>query len=83
VGRHVIMVCDSISCWVLGCEEIVGHLKALLGIQFGETTPDNRFTLLPVTCLGLCEEAPAMMVDDDAYGNLTPEKIDEIIKNYE
>jgi NADH-quinone oxidoreductase subunit E len=83
VGRHVIMVCDSISCWVLGFEEIVGHLKALLGIQFGETTPDNRFTLLPVTCLGLCEEAPAMMVDDDTYGNLTPEKIDKIIKNYE
>jgi NADH-quinone oxidoreductase subunit E len=83
VGRHVIMVCDSITCWVMGLEEIVGHLNSLLGIQFGETTPDNRFTLLPVTCLGLCEEAPAMMVDDDVYGNLTPDKIDEIIKNYE
>jgi NADH-quinone oxidoreductase subunit E len=83
VGRHVIMVCDSVSCWVTGYEDIINHLRSILGIEIGETSPDNRFTLLPVTCLGLCEQAPAMMVDENIYGHLTAEKIDEIIKKYE
>jgi NADH-quinone oxidoreductase subunit E len=83
VGRHVVMVCDGISCWVMGHEEILEHLKSVLGIQFGETTPDNRFTLLPVTCIGLCEQAPAMIIDGVSYGNLSKEKIDEILKKYE
>jgi NADH-quinone oxidoreductase subunit E len=57
----------------------MGHLKARLGIEPGQTTPDGLFTLLPAGCLGLCEQAPAMLVDGQPYGNLSPEKADEIL----
>jgi NADH-quinone oxidoreductase subunit E len=83
VGRHVILVCDGVSCWVTGCEPIREHLAARLGIGPGQTTPDGRFTLLPAACLGQCEKAPALMIDKDIHGNLTPEKVDEILARYE
>jgi NADH-quinone oxidoreductase subunit E len=76
VGRHVIMVCDSVSCWIMGQERPQQHLLDRLGIKFGETTPDNRFTLLPIVCLGCCDHAPAMMVDGDLHSDLDPHKID-------
>jgi NADH-quinone oxidoreductase subunit E len=82
VGRHVILVCDSISCWVMGYNPLLDLLKTNLGIAFGETTQDKRFTLLPISCLGACDRAPAMMVDDDLYGPVTPETIGEILDNY-
>lgn len=82
VGRHVILVCDSISCWVMGYNPLLNVLKAKLGIAFGETTDDKRFTLLPISCLGACDRAPAMMVDDDLYGPVAPEKLDEILNKY-
>lgn len=82
VGRHVITVCDSISCWIMGYNPILDMLKARLGISFGETTEDNRFTLLPASCLGACDRAPAMLVDNDLYGPVTPEMIDEILGKY-
>lgn len=82
VGRHVILVCDSISCWVMGYSEILGMLKEQLGISYGETTPDGRFTLLPVPCLGTCDHAPAMMVGRDLHRDLTPEKIARILEEY-
>lgn len=82
VGRHVILVCDSISCWVMGYNPLLDLLKARLGIAFGETTTDQRFTLLPISCLGACDRAPAMMVDEDLYGPVTPEMMDEILKKY-
>jgi NADH-quinone oxidoreductase subunit E len=81
VGRHVILVCDTISCWIVGQEEVYAHLKKQLGIDWGQTTPDGRFTLLPVPCLGACDKAPAMMIDDELYGDLTREKLDEILRN--
>jgi NADH-quinone oxidoreductase subunit E len=80
VGKHVILVCDSVSCWIMGYEEVRSHLLNRLGIQFGQTTGDGRFTLLPVPCLGACDQAPAMMVNDKLYGNLDPVKIDEILE---
>jgi NADH-quinone oxidoreductase subunit E len=80
VGKHVILVCDSVSCWIMGYEEVRSHLLKRLGIQFGQTTGDGRFTLLPVPCLGACDQAPAMMVNDKLFGNLDPAKIDEILK---
>ena len=80
VGKHVILVCDSVSCWIMGYEEVRSHLLNRLGIQFGQTTGDGRFTLLPVPCLGACDQAPAMMVNDKLYGNLDPAKIDEILE---
>ncbi|MBD3225766.1 MAG: NADH-quinone oxidoreductase subunit NuoE [Caldithrix sp.] len=83
VGRHVILICDSISCWVTGYEQIKEHLFERLGIALGETTKDNRFTLLPMACLGACDHAPVIMIDDDLYHDLTPEKIDQILENYE
>jgi NADH-quinone oxidoreductase subunit E len=83
VGRHVILICDSVSCWLLDYKSLVAHLGETLGIGFGETTSDGRFTLLPIPCLGACDHAPAMMVDADFHGDLTPEKVDEILKSYE
>ena len=82
VGRHVIWICDSVSCWITGFPGLLEHLKTRLGIGLGETTADGRFTLLPNACLGLCEQAPAMMVDRDVHGNLTPEKIDRVLSQY-
>jgi NADH-quinone oxidoreductase subunit E len=82
VGRHVILVCDSISCWVMGYNPLLDVLKTKLGVTFGETTADKRFTLLPISCIGACDRAPAMMVDEDLYGPVTPETMDEILKKY-
>jgi NADH-quinone oxidoreductase subunit E len=82
VGRHVILVCDTVSCWILGYNAVREHLSRRLGIGLGQTTPDGRFTLLPVACLGACDHAPAMMIDDDLHGDLTPETIDRILEKY-
>ena len=82
VGRHVILVCDSISCWVMGYNPLLDLLKEKLAISFGETTEDKRFTLLPISCLGACDRAPAMMVDEDLYGPVTPESMDKILGEY-
>jgi len=80
VGKHVIMVCDSVSCWVCGEERVMQHLTRKLGVQPGETTPDGLFTLLVICCLGHCDQAPAMMLDGEIVGNLTEGKIDEMIE---
>jgi NADH-quinone oxidoreductase subunit E len=82
VGRHVILVCDGVSCWLVGYESIKQHLMDRLGIGFGGTTADGKFTLLPSACLGVCEEAPAMMIDDEVYTKLTPSLVDEILDKY-
>ena len=79
VGRHVILICDSISCWVMGEERMLDHLERKLGIQPGETTENGVFTLLPTVCLGHCDLAPVMMLDGEIIGNLTEEKIDRIL----
>ncbi len=80
VGRYVIRVCDSTVCWMHGHQSLIDHLSSRLGIEMGGTTPDGLFTLLPVVCIGYCDFAPAIMVNKDVYGNLTPEKIDELIE---
>jgi len=82
VGRHVILVCDSVSCWVMGFNPLLDIIMKRLGIGFGETTGDKRFTMLPISCLGTCDRAPAMMVDDDLYGPVTPEMMEEILDKY-
>ena len=83
VGRFVIKVCRSLPCALLGSEAVVGYLSAKLGIAPGQTTADGRFTLEGVECLGLCEQAPAMMINDQAFGNLTPQRIGEILSSLE
>ncbi|MBI5571617.1 MAG: NADH-quinone oxidoreductase subunit NuoE [Desulfomonile tiedjei] len=82
VGRHVILVCDSVSCWIMGYESLVAHLTRRLGIGMGETTADGRFTLLPIQCLGSCHTAPALMIDADLHEELDEQKLDAILAQY-
>ena len=79
VGEHLIQVCTNISCSLLGAEHLIGYIGRKLGIQPGETTQDQKFTLLEVECLGSCGTAPMMQVDDAYYENLTEEKVDRIL----
>lgn len=80
LGKFHIQVCSNLSCSLAGGEKILEHLKARLGIRIGQTTPDGKYTLTEVECLGACEQAPCMMVNFDYYGNLDPEKIDRILE---
>jgi NADH-quinone oxidoreductase subunit E len=82
VGRHVIYLCDSVSCWIMGADQQCRYITELLGASPGETTTDGRFTLVPIVCLGACDHAPVMMIDDDTHFDLTPEKIDRILERY-
>jgi NADH-quinone oxidoreductase subunit E len=82
VGRHVILLCDSVSCWIMGYERVRQRLRERLGVGFGETTADERFTVLPIVCLGACDHAPTMMVDDDLCRGVDAEKLDEILARY-
>jgi NADH-quinone oxidoreductase subunit E len=82
VGRHVILVCDSVSCWITGEEGVLSHLQRRLGVGLGGTTTDGQFTLLPTGCLGACDTGPAMMIDGKLYDSLTPERADEILTKY-
>jgi NADH-quinone oxidoreductase subunit E len=82
VGRHVILICDSVSCWITGYDNLVAHFKNKLGIEPGQTTNDGRFTLLTIPCLGVCEHAPAMVVDRQTFWELTEDKIDKILEDF-
>jgi NADH-quinone oxidoreductase subunit E len=82
VGRNVILICDSVSCMIMGYESLYDFISQKLGIGFGGTTPDGKFTLLPVSCLGDCDNAPAMMINDDHFNRLTIEIIDELLERY-
>jgi NADH-quinone oxidoreductase subunit E len=82
VGKHVVLVCNSVSCWIMGCEKIANSLKDKLAIGYGETTADDRFTLLTIPCLGTCDHAPAMIIGEDLHRDLTSEKLDDILKLY-
>src|SRR5210317_5039 len=79
VGKYVIHVCDSVVCWMDGYESIRDHLCNKLGVEMGETTSDGLFTLLPVCCIGYCDLSPAMLINKEVYGPLTPEKVEEIL----
>lgn len=80
VGKRVIHCCDSISCWTMGGASLLQHIERQLGISAGETTSDGIFTLLPCCCLGNCGKAPTMMIGDTLYGELTPERATEILR---
>ncbi|MEO8592343.1 MAG: NADH-quinone oxidoreductase subunit NuoE [Candidatus Solibacter sp.] len=82
VGRHVIYFCDSVSCWIMGSDQQCRHLTKRVQVEPGETDADGRFTLVPIVCLGACDHAPVMMIDDDLHLDLTPEKIDRILERY-
>lgn len=82
VGRHIILLCDSISCYVMGYRGLYEALQQKLAIRFGETCRDRRFTLLPNACLGCCDHAPALMIDEDLYRDVTVEMLDRILSKY-
>lgn len=80
VGRHLLQVCRTVSCWLCGGHDLQRHLEERLGIKEGETTPDGRFTLIGVECLGSCGTAPVMQVNETYYENLTPEAVDRLLE---
>ena len=83
VGKYHIQVCSNLSCTLMGAEKLIDYLTEKLGIQPGETTPDKKFTLTTVECLGACEQAPSMMVNLKYYGDLDRKKIDKILDKLE
>jgi NADH-quinone oxidoreductase subunit E len=79
VGEHVIFLCDSVSCWIMGRDAVCTHLQKRLGITPGETTADGMYTLLPIVCLGHCDHAPAMLLDDTLHGDVDAMGIDKLL----
>jgi len=80
VGKYVIHVCDSVICWMDGYESIKDYICKKLDIDLGGTTADSLFTLLPVCCIGYCDQSPAMLINRKVYGHLTQQKVDEILE---
>ena len=83
VGRHVVMVCDSVSCYVMGCDRLRAAVEDRLGVKPGQTTEDGRFTLLPIVCLGACDRAPAMQIDKELFGPVDADDLDGIFGGFE
>jgi NADH-quinone oxidoreductase subunit E len=82
VGKHVIWICDSVSCWIMGYDQVRDRLTELLGTRLGETSAEGHFTMLPNVCLGACDHAPVLMIDDDLHRNVQPDKIEAILDRY-
>lgn len=80
-GKYLIQVCSTLSCYLRGSREIVEHIKEKYGIGPGETTPDGKFTLWKVECLGSCGTAPVVQINDDYYEDMTIEKLDQVLEN--
>ena len=83
VGRHVIMLCDSVSCYVMGCDKVRIALCDQLGVSMGETTPDGRFTVLPIVCLGACDRAPVMTIDEELITNLSSDTLPATLSRFD
>ena len=81
VGKYLIMVCKGTACYVNGAERIIDAIREELGIGNNETTGDGLFSLSNVSCLGCCSLAPVMMIDEDTYGSLTPDKVKQILRD--
>lgn len=81
-GKYVIRVCENAPCHVTGAKEVLEAIKAELGIDVNETTECGTFTLETTSCLGVCGVAPVIMINDEVYGNLTPEKVVEVLRGY-
>ncbi|NCO82735.1 MAG: NADH-quinone oxidoreductase subunit NuoE [Nitrospirae bacterium CG02_land_8_20_14_3_00_44_33] len=82
MGRHIVQLCTNVSCMILGAEKLADFLKNKYGLEPGGTTPDKRFSLVIMECIGACGTAPAMLVNDDFYENLTEKYIGEILERY-
>jgi NADH:ubiquinone oxidoreductase subunit E len=82
LGRHVIKVCKSVPCYLRSNRAVIDAIEKDLGIGPGQTSRDGLFSLERVNCIGACDKAPAMMIDDDVFGDLTPERVPEILAGY-
>ena len=82
VGRHVIRLCASVSCWVMGYDALRDALLKHLGVTMGQTTPDGRFTVLPNQCLGCCDHGPALMIGRDLHHDVNTAKLAELLEPY-
>jgi NADH-quinone oxidoreductase subunit E len=82
VGRHVIRLCASVSCWVLGADPLRDGLLKHLGVGIGETTPDGRFTVVPNQCLGCCDRAPALMIGRDLHRDVDVANLASVLEPY-
>ena len=82
LGKHVIRLCEDAPCHVAGGRAVWEALEQEIGVPFGETTLDGQWSLLPTSCIGACAVGPVMMIDDEIYGNLTPDKVREILARY-
>ncbi len=81
-GRHVVQVCRSEACQAVQCRRTEAHARQRLGVEFGGTTPDGTFTLEAVYCLGNCAAGPSVMIDEQLYGRVTPERFDELVDDW-
>ena len=81
-GRYIIRICKTISCTMKGKNEILSTIEEILKLNLGETTPDRKFSLLETNCIGWCHKAPAMLINDTPYTELTPAKVTEILREY-
>ena len=82
MGKYIIRICKTITCSMKGEKQILLAIEDMLKIKVGETTQDGKFTLLETNCLGFCHKAPAMLINNEVYTELTPEKIREILTSY-
>lgn len=83
LGRHVVLFCESAPCHVVGGRQVWAKLRNELGLQAGETSSDQKWSLITVSCLGVCGVGPVIVIDDDIHGNVTPEMIPGILARYE
>jgi NADH-quinone oxidoreductase subunit E len=83
LGRNVIRICKSVPCRLKDAEMMIDWIGQELGIAPGQTTPDGRFTFELTNCIGACDQAPAMLINDEVYGELTREKISEILRSFD
>ncbi len=81
-GRHLVQLCTNVSCMILGSEKLKDFFGSKYGMEPGGTTADGRFSLIIVECIGACDDAPSMLVNEDSYGNLTEQNIDVILGKY-
>ena len=78
----MILVCNSVTCWMLGADRLHAQTAITSGARSGETSADGRFTLLPIVCLGACDHAPALMIDGDLHGDVDAERVDQLLTRY-
>ena len=81
-GRHVIRICRSVPCLLKNCQTLIRSIEAEIGIKPGETTADDKFSFQLTNCIGVCDRAPAMMIDSNVYVDLTSKEISRILKQY-